>query len=114
MEKALRRSGEWLDAIEFTESWFEDDAEAVNILKKSKRRKHSSRVDVILRSVLDPRRAKWTERFLWPALWLKRETKDLDEFFAVGRELHIGRPIAEIPVMRAIAERTEEALSYHF
>ena len=63
---------------------------------------------------MEPRRAKWAERFLWSALWLKHETKDWGEFFAVGREPHIGRPIAEIPVMRAIAERTEEALSSHF
>jgi hypothetical protein len=113
VEKVLRRSDAWLNAIEFTDSWFEDDAEAVDILRKSGKRKHASRVDVILRSVLDPRRTKWAERFLWSALWLKNETKDWGEFFAVGSELHAGRPIAEIPAMRAIAERTEEALSYH-
>jgi hypothetical protein len=66
-------------------------------------------VNAIIKSILEPRRTKWAERFLWTAFWLKQNQDLLSpwiEFFVVGHELHKGRPIKDIPVMRDIAEVT--------
>ena len=107
--KVIERSGDWLDEYGFLESWFEEDAEVDAILSKNPRSKTSTRVNAIIKSVLEPRRAKWTERFLWTALWLKQKQDLLSpwaDFFVIGRELHRGRPVNDIPVMRGIAEVT--------
>ncbi len=109
MAEVIEKSGDWLDEIGFLESWFEEDAEVDAILSKNPRPKTSTRVNAIIKSVLEPRRAKWTERFLWTALWLKQKQDLLSpwaDFFVIGRELHRGRPIDDIAVMRGIAEVT--------
>ena len=107
--KVIERSGDWLDDFAFLGSWFEQDAEVDAILSKNPRSKTPTKVNAIIKSVLEPRRAKWTERFLWTALWLKQKQDLLSpwaDFFVIGRELHRGRPVNDIPVMRAIAEVT--------
>ncbi len=107
--KVIERSGDWLDEFGFLESWFEEDAEVDTILSKNPRSKIPTKVNAIIRSVLEPRRAKWIERFLWTALWLKQKQDLLSpwaDFFVIGRELHRGRPVNDIPVMRGIAEIT--------
>jgi hypothetical protein len=46
------------------------------------------------------------------ALWAKHQKDDegpWHEFFVLGRETHRGRPLAEIPIMRSIAEETLSA-----
>jgi len=109
VSEVIERSGDWLNEFGFLESWFEQDAEVNAILAKNRRSKPAAKVNTIVKSVLEPRRAKWTERFLWTALWLKQKQDLLSpwtDFFIVGRELQRGRPINDIPVMRGIAEAT--------
>lgn len=109
VSEVIERSGDWLNEFGFLKSWFEQDAEVDAILSKNPRSKTSSKVNTIIKSVLEPRRAKWTERFLWTALWLKQKQDLLSpwtDFFIVGRELQRGRPINDILVMRGIAEAT--------
>ena len=69
-----------------------------------------SDINAIINSVLEPRRMKWAERFLWTALWLKQQQEDSPwpAFFVVGRELHRDRPLAQIPAMQSVAEATVE------
>jgi hypothetical protein len=109
VSEVIERSDGWLDDFGFMESWFEQDAEVDAILSKSPRSRTSTKVNITIKLVLEPRRAKWTERFLWTALWLKQKQDLLSpwtDFFIVGRELQRGRPIKDIPVMRGIAEVT--------
>lgn len=115
--KVMEKSGDWLDEFGFLESWFEQDAEVVAILARNPRSKTPAKVNAIIKSVLEPRRAKWTERFLWTALWLKQKQDSLSpwaDFFVIGRELHRGRPVNDIPVMRGIAEVTVMAEMMRF
>ncbi len=110
--KVVDTSGNWLDQIGFLDSWFEGDAEVNAILSGKARSKTPAKIDAIVVSVLEPRRAKWTERFLWTALWLKEDRNLLspwEDFFVIGRELHLGRAVKEIPVMQGIAEATVQA-----
>lgn len=107
--KVIEGSDQWFDETDFVESWFEDDAEVDAILLRKARSKPQTQVNAIIKSILEPRRAKWAERFLWTALWLKEKQDLLSpwvEFLVVGRELHRGRPIKDIPAMRNIAEVT--------
>jgi hypothetical protein len=109
VSEVIERGGGWLDEFGFLESWFEQDAEVDAILAKNPRSKPSTKVNTVIKSVLEPRRAKWTERFLWTALWLKQKQDLLSpwaDFFIVGRELQRGRPINDMLVMRGIAEAT--------
>lgn len=109
VSEVIEGSGAWLEEFGFLESWFEQDAEVDRLLSKNPRARASSRINTIVKSVLEPRRAKWSERFLWTALWLKQQQDLLSpwvDFFVVGRELQRGRPMTDIPVMRGIAEVT--------
>lgn len=107
--EAIEGSDIWFYESEFVESWFEDDAEVMSVLSRKMRSKPQTQVNAVIKSILEPRRAKWAERFLWTALWLKEKPDLLSpwrEFFIVGRELYKGRPIKDIPAMRSVAELT--------
>lgn len=107
--EVIEKSDLWFDEFDFTRSWFEQDAEVEAFLAARARSKPPTQVNAVIKSILEPRRAKWAERFLWTALWLKQEQDLLSpwlEFFVVGRELHRGRPLKDIPAMRSIAELT--------
>ena len=99
-------------------AWIEIGLSEVDaILAENPSFKTPAKVDAIIKSVLEPRRAKWIERFLWTALWLKQKQDLLSpwtEFFVIGRELHGSRPINDIPVMRGIAEITVMAKMMRF
>jgi hypothetical protein len=107
--KVVETSRRWLDRIGFLDSWFEGDAEVNTILSRTAESKTPAKMDAIVESVLEPRRAKWTERFLWTALWLKEDKNSLspwEDFFVIGRELHRGRAVKDIPIMQGVAEAT--------
>ncbi|HUS53650.1 MAG TPA: hypothetical protein VMY41_06550, partial [Thermohalobaculum sp.] len=107
--KVIENSGDWHDEFDFIGSWFEQDAEVDAILAKNPRSNGQAKVNSIMKLVLEPHRAMWAERFLWTALWLKQKQDMLSpwaNFFIIGRELHQGCPVKDIPVMRGIAEMT--------
>lgn len=107
IDDAVDDSADWLDELAFAESWFEDDAEVTAVLSKQPPAGTSAKANAIFKSILEPRRDKWAERFLWTALLLKQNPDSLSpwkDFFIVGRDLHRGRPVADIPAMRSIAE----------
>lgn len=105
VDAVLAASMFWPEAYEFMASWFEDDSEVAGLLSGE----DGGDVEAVLHEILEPRRAKWTERLLWTALWLKQKRdrhSRWKDVFLVGRELHGGRPVAEIPLMHRIAETT--------
>lgn len=107
--KVIEGSTDWFDQSDFVTSWFEDDAEVREVLAEKPRSRKPTKINMIIKSILEPRREKWVERFLWTALWLRQEQDLLSpwlEFFVIGRELHNGFPVNDIPVMRRIAETT--------
>ena len=107
--KVIKESADWIDELDFLDSWFEDNAEVDQILFDASMSDVPQKVDEIIKLVLESRRAIWAEQFLWTALWLKESQGLLSpwvEFFIIGRELNNGRPIIEIPIMRGIAETT--------
>jgi len=111
IEDILSKSYSWLDEFSFMESWFEDDAKVQAVLSKKPRSRAKTKVNAIIASILEPRRNKWAEHLLWTALWLKQKPDLLSPWkalFVVGRELHRGRPMEDIPIMRRIAEVTVE------
>jgi hypothetical protein len=110
VDEVVQSSADWLDQFDFMESWFENDALVEEVLDKNPRSRMPGKIKAIINSVLEPRRMKWAERFLWTALWMKQqENSPWLEFFVVGRELHRNRPLAQIPTMKNIAKVTVEA-----
>lgn len=114
IDDIVQGSAGWPGQFEFMESWFEDDAMVEQVLAKRPTAKTPTKVRAIISAVLEPRRKKWAERFLWTALWLKQEKQDQQPwvaFFAIGRELDRDRPLAKIPVMQSVADLTVAARS---
>ena len=110
IEEVMQNSVDWSDQFAFMESWFENDALVEEVLDRNPRSRTPGKIKAVIKSVLEPRRAKWAERFLWTSLWMKQQEKtSWQEFFIVGRELHRQRPLAQIPTMQNIAKVTVEA-----
>jgi len=109
---SLRRSGEWIARDPMMQSWFEDEAAVRALVDRRPRLK----LDVALRRVLDEvlsaRREAWAERLVLLALWMRDSTEgsmpaELWQDCAVlTHELRTERPLAELPAMVAIAERS--------
>ena len=111
VDDLVQGSGDWPDQHDFLDSWFENDALVEEVLERNPKLRMPGRVKAVTKSVLEPRRGKWAERFLRTALWLKQQEGSRSPwraFFVMGRELHRGRPMARIPIMQHIAEVTVE------
>ncbi|MGI9487491.1 MAG: hypothetical protein ACR2RF_16755 [Geminicoccaceae bacterium] len=110
VDELVRGSTDWLNRYDFMDSWFENDALVEEVLDQSPRSRMPGKIKAITTSVLEPRRTKWAERFLWTALWMKQQgDSPWQDFFVMGRELHRSRPLAQIPIMQDIAKVTVEA-----
>lgn len=112
--RLIEDSARWPETQPFTETWFEHDGE-VDALLGGRRLTRKRRAALVVGELLPRRRRKWAELIGWTAATLKAgETSQGWEAFAVvARELLADRPLTEIPVMRAIAERTVEAHAEH-
>ncbi len=116
---SLRRSGAWIDRDPMLQSWFEDEA-AVRLLVDGRPR---LRPDVVLRRMLEDvlaaRRDAWAERLVLLALWLRDSTEGMmpaalwQDCAVLAHELRAGRPLAEVPAMVAIAERSVYVARVH-
>ena len=108
----LKNSGDWFYEFSFLDSWFEYDAKVEEVLTKNPSSSARAKIRAVTKSILEPRRGKWAELLLWTAFWMKEEPDLLAQwegFFIVGREVHRGRPLADIPFMKGIAEATVAA-----
>jgi len=119
----VKESDTWFDRYEFTDSWFEDDAELDAVIEANatgKKQAGSSffkrsieLADVIVNNILEKRRESWVQRLLLCCLWLKSSSspplawqKLLQLAIAVNDPK---RPLLEIPFMIAIAAKSYEA-----
>ncbi len=106
VEAALKASGDWPESHDFLDSWFETGPDVEFAIDAGADAGDKDLIKALLDEVVEERRDVWAERLLWNALWL-REGADLVnpwvDVFLVGRELQRGRPLAEIPLMAAIA-----------
>ena len=109
---SLRRSGKWIDRDPMMQSWFEDDAAVRALVDSRPRMKPEVAVRRVMEEVLSARREAWAERLVLLALWLRDSTEGplpaelwLD-CAVLAHELRAERPLAELPAMVAIAERS--------
>jgi hypothetical protein len=111
IEAALERSGTWPENEAFAESWFLDDARTREVLAASRRDRTGNPVARLLTDVLPDHRAAWAERCVLMAIGLAaaqeaRFRAMLSDFVIVAWALCGDRPLATIPLMRAIATQT--------
>ena len=107
----LADSAAWPDRYGFMGSWFEDGAEVDTALGGRKGLSRARRIDLVLERVVAPRRRRWGEMLAWTALiTADGDGREEAERFAVAARALLGeRPAGEIPLLRAIAERTLDA-----
>jgi hypothetical protein len=109
--KALKASAKWGKCYTFIESWFEDNA-ALDRLLAGKHLSQNQEVALVMQELLPSRRREWAELMARTALTLRQDETTGDDwqaFALVARELLGKRPLAEIPVMAAIARQTIRA-----
>jgi hypothetical protein len=109
--KALKTSTKWGKRYAFVESWFEDDAALASLLA-GKLLSQDQQVALVMQAYLPGRRREWAELMARIALTLRQHEMTGDDWLAfalVAQELLGERPLAEIPVMTAIARRTVKA-----
>ena len=108
--EALRRSADWVKRPDLAGSWFEDD-ESARALAALHPRNSKKLIAALLAEVLEPRRAIWAERLVWMALWTRAGGGGPDlplwsDYARVAQTLYAGTPLAEVPLMTAIAKLT--------
>jgi hypothetical protein len=110
----LQTSALWATIGEIADSWFEDDQEVEDLLHGSRTRHTERLARRVLAEIVENRRRKWAEQFVWLALWLKEGPQPRrlpwQQFAILAREISDGRPLDEIPLMWDIALRTVDVL----
>jgi hypothetical protein len=110
-EDALEASGEWPEDEAFAHSWFEDDVEVDRLitgLQGKKRQPDPYKIiPVIVKEILEPRRAAWLERLVLTTQWLRSVKKPpvpWEQMALVALAVaDTTVPLAGIPLMGTIA-----------
>lgn len=108
--QALRRAADWIDDHPDMQSWYVDDPALRAVAVASASRPTALRR--VLRDVLPPLRAIWTERALVMALWLQaggaaaRQYGSWQDCATLAYALATGRKMEDIPAMTLIARRS--------
>jgi hypothetical protein len=109
----LRKSDRLVDPA-IVQCWFEDDPQAVEVVKQARGRNRVRVADYLLQSVIARRRDRWAEIFLRTAAWMREAPPDAGlcwrQLTLVAKSLAEGRDMTEIALMRDIALRTIEVL----
>jgi hypothetical protein len=115
VETVLRKSGELADLEAVAQSWFEDGPDIVQTIAGARARNRAKVVTYLLQSVIARHRDKWADLLLRTALWMREAPLELDlcwrELAIVAKALADGRDMAEIGLMRDIAQRTLAVLA---
>jgi hypothetical protein len=93
------------------DSWFEND-DTVESLLGGARMTRSKQVVAVLEQLLPAHRERWAALLAWTAFTLQhsKEEEPWEAFFATGKAVAEERiPLADIPLMRFVAEQTVEA-----
>ncbi len=112
IDASLQRSSVLLVEDPIMQSWFEDDAAIRELVNGRPRLKHDVAVRRVLNEVLPARREIWAERLLFLALWMQAGTAAAApvewarDCVVLAHELLTTCPLAELPAMVTIAERS--------
>jgi hypothetical protein len=113
--KTLKSSDEWAVVPRLTDAWFEDDQDVTRLIGAAPRRNARKQADFVLQSVIERRRNRWAELFLWISLWLREAAPEdkapWQEFAILADAIAKGRDLDEIPLMHLIAISTVMALT---
>ena len=108
VEQVMEDSVGWAAEESVTASWFEDDQDVADLLAKLPSSQKA--VEYVLTTVVERRKLKWAERFLWMALWMKESALGRGarwpHYTLLAHELLRGRAVDSIPLMRMIAANT--------
>ena len=115
VETVLRKSDELADLEAVAQSWFEDGPDIARAIAGARARNRAKVVTYLLQSVIARHRDKWADLLLRTALWMREAPLELDlcwrELAIVAKALADGRDMAEIGLMRDIAQRTLAVLA---
>lgn len=111
IEASLQRSGAWITREAFAESWFEDDSAIRALVARAPKRDRKAAIQLLLTEGLPPGRMVWAERMVLLGLWAsaakEKDRKALGVDFITLAHILVGdRPLAEIPFMVGVAEKT--------
>ncbi len=106
VEQTMKDSVRWAAEESVSASWFEDDQDVADLLAKLPSSQKA--VEYVLTTVVERRKLKWAERFLWMALWMKESgrTERWPHYGLLAHELVRGRTVDSVPLMRMIAGNT--------
>ncbi len=109
----LRKSDDWAALPGLADSWFEDDQDVARIARRNSRAALEQQAAHLLQTVLEERRDRWAELFVWTALWLREAAEDRPwrEFSILANAIASGHELDQIPVMRGIAANTVLAMA---
>jgi hypothetical protein len=109
--RTLARSADWPDEHALFGSWFEQGDDIAALLA-AKRQSRPKKIAAILAGPIERRRRRWAELLAWTAFSARASTAagaPWQELSIVAHELLSDRPLADIGLMRRIAERSLEA-----
>jgi hypothetical protein len=111
IEASLQRSAAWITREAFAESWFEDDSAIRALIVRAPKRDRKAAIQLLLTEGLPPGRGLWVERMvllgLWAAAAKEKDRKALGvDFITLAHVLAGDRPLADIPFMVGVAEKT--------
>ena len=110
IDEIIETSDLWGSIESISDSWFEDGREVQDLLSESDDDLDEDLLQRVLDEIVEPRKSKWTERFVWTALLLKEAKVDhllpWPQFTVLARELANGRSASGIPLMESIAFTT--------
>jgi hypothetical protein len=106
----LRKSDELTELNAIGQSWFEDDPQIAEVVKRARGGNRAKLVSYLLQSPIARHRDRWAEIVLCTALWMREAPPEADlcwrELALVAKALADGRDMTEIGLMRDIALRT--------
>ncbi len=110
IDEIIESSDFWGSIGSLSDSWYEGGREVHDLLAESDDEDDGELLRRVFDEIVEPRKSKWTEHFVWTALWLKEAPEDRElpwrQFTVLARELADGRPSAQIPLMDIIALTT--------
>jgi hypothetical protein len=110
LASVLRKSGKLAGFQAIAQSWFEDDPQVAQVVKRAGGRDRAKLATYLLQSVVARRRDRWADIVLRTALWMREAPPEANlcwrELAIVAKALADGRDMTEIGLMRDIALRT--------
>jgi hypothetical protein len=115
VETVLNDSDELAGLEVIAQSWFEDGPEIAQAIGGARGRNRAKLAAYLLQSVFARRRGKWADLLLRTALWMREAPAGADlcwrELVIIAKALADGRDMAEIGLMRDIAQLTVTVLA---